>query len=359
MKAMKNLLKIGICVGVAAVAVALVWHFLTPYARKLQWSSGAPGNAATASVPLTFLPQYEDGSGQAGVALQLPEMRVVYDTPGWQPGEKGWWYACDSETCYANGWVELDGDTYHFDSDGYMSKGGWIPIGGAGYYFDERGVHRKEKDSSKMIALTFDDGPSEHTSRLLKTLEENGSCASFMMLGTSVSEYGAVCVPHMARMGCTIGNHSFDHPDMTQLSEQEAAEQLARTDELIELYNNGNGATTVRFPYGSYNQELAKATGRPCFYWDVDVNDYNFKNAKLLANAVLNEVEGGCIVLLHDTNATTVDACAELIPALIEQGYELVSLETLAAARGFTLEPGVTYFGFTDREIANGTATDK
>lgn len=361
MNSMKHFLRVVICVAVAAIAVGLIWMFAKPYARKAQWQS-SEAEKTSSSGPLTFLPQREDGSGQAGIALRLAEMTVRFDTPGWQCNDQGWWYACDADTCYANGWVEIDGESYHFDSDGYMSSGGWLPIGGKGCYFDEQGVYHREKTGANMVALTFDDGPREHTSRLLDVLEENSATASFMLMGANAETYGELCIPRMVELGCTIGNHSYNHPDMTQLKPEEAEEQLQMTDEIIAKYTGGEAPAVVRFPYGSYTKELAESTGRPCMYWDVDVYDWGFETtdeADALCNAVMKEVVGGCIVLLHDTHAPTVDACEKLIPRLIEEGYELVSLETLAAARGFSLEPGVTYFGFTDREIANGSATDK
>ena len=355
----QNFLRVVISVAATLVVAMVIWHFAKPYARRIEWREAEQVEETTSSGPITFLPQYENGSGQAGIALRLDEMKVNFDTPGWQRNSKGWWYACDTETCYANGWVDLDGQRYHFDKNGYMSAGGWVPIGGTGYYFDENGIWQREMDSSRMIALTFDDGPGPFTSQLLDILEENNATASFMMLGEMVEENGDGIIQRMVDLGCSIGNHSYDHPNMLQIDTAEAKRQFQLTDEAIAKYNNGKPASVIRFPYGNYNEELAELTGRPCYYWNLDSDDWNNYSAQGVCDTILSQVEGGSIILMHDTLEQTLEACRIAIPALVEQGWQLVNLETLTAARGYDLEGGVTYYGFTDREIANGVATDK
>ena len=84
-----------------------------------------------------------------------------------------------------------------------------------------------------MIALTFDDGPSDFTDRLLDCLEANNVKATFFLAGQEV-EYFQEPVKRMEELGCEIGNHSYDHPDLTTLSADNAASQLSRTDQLIQ-----------------------------------------------------------------------------------------------------------------------------
>jgi len=97
-----------------------------------------------------------------------------------------------------------------------------------------------------MIALTFDDGPSDFTDRLLDCLEANNVKATFFLAGQEV-EYFQEPVKRMEELGCEIGNHSYDHPDLTTLSADDAASQLSRTDQLIQDLT-GHIATVVRPP---------------------------------------------------------------------------------------------------------------
>lgn len=303
-------------------------------------------------------PEQEDGSGQAGISTLEEHMTVTKAVPGWQQSDGRWWYATDQTTCYVNGWLQLEGNQYHFDSQGYMDTG-WTPIGGQGYYFDNDGIYHPEADNSKMIALTYDDGPSQYTSQLLDVLEANQAQATFMMLGTSIENYGAETIPRMIQLGCTLGNHSYDHPDMRKLSLDQVRQQFTRTDELIAPYNNGAGASVIRFPYGEYTKDKSAATARPCFFWNIDTLDWDSQDANAIYNVVMSQVSGGDIVLLHDIYRSTVEASASFIPQLQAQGYQLVTLKDLAAAHGYRLESGVTYFSFTDTAMANDRVTDQ
>ena len=110
---------------------------------------------------------------------------VTYAVPGWQVDDTGWWYANDDGTYFTNGWQEIDGQEYYFNAEGYMQTG-WAVVGNKGCYFSEEGIYEPDKES-KMVALTFDDGPGDHTDELLDILEENNAKATFFMLGENVA----------------------------------------------------------------------------------------------------------------------------------------------------------------------------
>lgn len=289
-------------------------------------------------------PEAEDGSGNAGIK-KLAETTPPNETPGWQYSSSGWWYATDATTYYVNGWADIDGNQYHFDSNGYMATG-WKPIGGKGCYFDDQGVYQPDRNGSMMVALTFDDGPDVYTSTLLDTLEQYGAQATFFMLGSNVEKYGADVIPRMAAIGCELGNHSYAHPNMKELSLDDGLAQFQMTDDLIAQYNNGQGASVVRFPYGNSTDELLASIGRPSIMWDVDTLDWQTKNVQANISAVLDSVSPGDIILMHDIHETTVESCATIVPELINRGYELVTIHTLAAANGVDLAAGETYYGF-------------
>ena len=80
--------------------------------------------------------------------------------------------------------------------------------------------------------------------------------------------------------------------------------------------------------------------------WDVDTLDWETKNVQANISAVLNNVSPGDIILMHDIHEATVESCATIVPELINRGYELVTIHTLAAANGVDLAAGETYYGF-------------
>ena len=209
-----------------------------------------------------------------------------------------------------------------------------------------------DRPGQKLAALTFDDGPGVYTSTLLDTLEQYGAQATFFMLGSNVEKYGADVIPRMAAIGCEIqngcelGNHSYAHPNMKELSTDDGLAQFQMTDDLIAQYNNGQGATVIRFPYGNSTDELLASIGRPSIMWDVDTLDWQTKNVQANISAVLDSVSPGDIILMHDIHETTVESCATIVPELINRGYELVTIHTLAAANGVDLAAGETYYGF-------------
>ena len=353
----------AVCLAVLLVQVAMGWRLAEPVSGSggpdtEAAASGSPTPAVTQVPASVRAPEKEDGSGQAGRTL-LPQGRTpAQSVPGWQQDEKGWWYACDGQTGYQSGWQEIGGQRYHFDQEGYRDTG-WTAIGGKGYYFDENGALDPDADSSRLLALTFDDGPGPYTARLLDLLEENGARATFFMLGKQVEEYGADAIPRMRELGCIVGSHSYDHPNLKKAGAETARQQFQQTDELIARYNNGQGAQVIRFPYGEYTKELSADTGRPCIYWDVDSQDWKSKNTEAVKQEIRSNIEGGDIILMHDIYETTVEACEELIPELKAQGWQFVTVRELAAANGYELEPGVTYFGFTSYEKERGSVTDE
>ena len=356
-KAIWSCTRIAVCVIAALALVTVGWRIAAPFLGDSYGQAETGNDGQKGPIAEVQAAENEDGSGNAGIAQLAETTEVPYEAPGWQYDNTGWWYAVSDTTYYQNGFAVIDDKTYHFDSSGYLSVG-WTPIGGKGYYFDENGVYDPEKDHSMMIALTFDDGPGAHTGELLDTLKQYGAKATFFLQGVNIEQYGGEAIARMASEGHLIGNHSYDHPNMLKLSAEDAATQFQKTDDLIAQYNNGSGASVVRFPYGNKSKELEAIAARPCFMWDVDTMDWESRNVQSNIQAVLNGVEPGQIILMHDTYQATVEACKTIIPELVSRGYELVTLDTLAAASGVELQNGVTYYGFSQADIDAGNVSD-
>ena len=197
--------------------------------------------------------------------------------------------------------------------------------------------------NTKYIAITFDDGPGERTHELLDMLEKYDAHATFFMQGIHVSEY-ADDVERMKEIGCEIGNHSYDHPQLTGEADG-GASQVAKTNELLKQAC-GQPATVLIPPYGAVNDQVKAAVGMPMILWNIDTLDWKTKDTQSTIDCVLNTADDGDIVLMHDIHSSTVDAALQLIPKLIENGYQLVTVSEMAEARDIILENGKVYTDF-------------
>ncbi|MDD3279327.1 MAG: polysaccharide deacetylase family protein [Lachnospiraceae bacterium] len=346
-----NCIKVGVCVVAALGLITLGWHFAEPIMKRAEVK--IEEDKKQVAMVQAGTSYNEDGSQDAMIATLTSGQTVTSAAPGWQVDATGWWYAADEQSSYQNGWLEIEGQKYHFGADGYMDTG-WTAIAGQGYYFDDHGIQDPNKSSSKMLALTFDDGPGPNTGRILDVLEQYGARATFFMLGTSIERYGADTIPRMKALGCDLGNHSYDHTYLADKTVDIAQDQFARTDALIAQYNNGTGASVVRFPYGNFTKEQAAATNRSCWFWNSDTMDWDSPNAAAVAQNISSSVEDGALILMHDTQDITVEACLTMIPQLVNDGWQLVTVRELAQAKGYDIYPGATYYGFTDRIRSEG-----
>lgn len=286
-------------------------------------------------------------------ALQK-DTKLLYPVPGWQVNDTGWWYANEDNTYYASGWKTLNDKKYYFDEKGYM-KTGWVAIGNKGHYFSESGVYEPDK-KTKMVALTFDDGPGKYTAELLDILEANGAKATFFMLGSEIDEEGGGNIQRMQALGCELGNHSYGHPNLKTLNKDQIKEEFQKTDELIAKYV-GTGSTVARAPFGEQNGDITSLIDKPFIFWNSDTEDWKNRNAQMNVDAVFSNVVDGDIFLMHDIWPETVESCKTIIPELISQGYELVTVSELASAKGVQMQNGVTYYDFEQKtleKMANG-----
>lgn len=244
------------------------------------------------------------------------------------------------------GWMELGEDTYYFDADGIMLTGKQR-VGSTKCVFGDDGkLQSKEMkiDPDKpMMALTFDDGPGERTHEILDMLEKYDAHATFFMQGIHVSQY-ADDVERMKEIGCEIGNHSYNHPQLTGEADG-GASQVGKTNELLKQAC-GQPATVLRPPYGAVDDKVKAAVGMPMILWNIDTLDWKTKDTQSTIDSVLNTADDGDIVLMHDIHSSTVDAALQLIPKLIENGYQLVTVSEMAEARGIILENGKVYTDF-------------
>jgi peptidoglycan/xylan/chitin deacetylase (PgdA/CDA1 family) len=200
--------------------------------------------------------------------------------------------------------------------------------------------------SLPMVALTFDDGPGGETAGLLDILERHGARATFCVIGRYLDEW-ADTVKRAADMGCEIIGHSWNHSDFTHLSAQEIQKQINNTHNKIETLV-GEMPMVYRPPFGAVNTRVkaaSKEAGFAILRWSVDPRDWENRCADHVYNAIMKHVKDGSVVICHDTHPTTVKAMERVIPRLLEDGYQLVTVSELLGHWEGKLEPGVVYFG--------------
>lgn len=196
-----------------------------------------------------------------------------------------------------------------------------------------------------MLALTFDDGPSAHTDRLLDIFAEYGGHGTFFVLGDLIDNRQSTLV-RIASEGHEIGNHSWSHRQLTNLSDREITDQIMRT--RAKIYEiTGRDCLIMRPPYGAINDQVkavGKEVGVSFVNWSVDTLDWKTRNAEAVCKEILSNASDGAIILCHDLHRSTVDAMETVIPKLLEEGYQLVTVTQLMEAAGNTMKPGKLYF---------------
>lgn len=177
--------------------------------------------------------------------------------------------------------------------------------------------------AKKMVALTFDATYGDNqTARLLQVLRDNSIQATFFLSGIWPLNYPGLA-RDIAAAGHELGNHSYSHPHMTQLTLPEARDQIIRADALIRN-TTGKPSYLFRPPYGEYNQSLVNAAaelGYITVIWTIDSLDWQDPGVDVIINRVNNNIEPGAIVLLHQAATQTPDALPQIISHLRETGY--------------------------------------
>ncbi len=192
------------------------------------------------------------------------------------------------------------------------------------------------------MALTFDDGPSaKYTPQLLDGLRDRGVRATFFLVGEQVGEQ-APLVRRMAREGHQIGNHSYSHHLLEECSDGEALQELQSCDLALRSVL-GPGEYWVRPPYGSLSDTVRETWHTPVVCWSVDPKDWECRNTEQVVRHIMDHVEDGGIILLHDCYDTSVAAALQAIDQLQAQGVEFMTVEELLARKGAEAVPGKVY----------------
>ena len=193
----------------------------------------------------------------------------------------------------------------------------------------------------KCVALTFDDGPSPFDGRLLQILQDNHAKATFFLIGNKVAADPAGA-KRIADAGMEVGNHTWEHPNMTTIPTEDIAGQFARANDAITA---ATGRTPSLYrPAGGLSNATVRQTaarfGLAEILWDVIPFDWaNDSNTAATRNLLMSQIKPGSVVLFHDTYSSTVDLVYQFIPVLKANGYRLVTVSELLGPRA----PGSSY----------------
>mgnify|MGYP000864766425 CR=1 FL=1 len=192
----------------------------------------------------------------------------------------------------------------------------------------------------KVVALTFDDGPDGNTTpQTLDILAKYKIKATFFVQGKNIAGNEAI-LKRMQAEGHEVGNHSWNHPVLTQLSLEDAKKQITDTESAITSVL-GKSSKLMRPPYGAISDDIRNSLDLSFIMWDVDSLDWKSKNEASILTEIQREVKNGSIILMHDIHAETVNALPKVIDYLKGQGYDFVTVPDLLDTR---LKPHQLYY---------------
>ncbi len=193
---------------------------------------------------------------------------------------------------------------------------------------EEETFQEGQEENRPLAALTFDDGPSaEYTPRLLDGLKERNIKASFFLLGRNIPGNEEI-VERMQEEGHLIGNHTYNHVQLSAISEAEAREEILKTNNII-YEITGNYPQYMRPPFGSWKKNLELCVEMIPVFWNIDTMDWKSQDVSSILNIVFAEAEDGAIILMHDEYETSVEAALQIADHLMKEEYEFVTADRL------------------------------
>lgn len=246
-------------------------------------------------------------------------------------------YLSDDDDNYQNFAMTHDGIKFYFNPGTIADENVGI-VGIEVSYKELEGIKKDEislrsLDPSKpMVALTYDDGPGEGTSdRILDVMEKYGVVATFFEVGTNVDNVKGAdeILQREIELGCEVGQHTYSHIDMLASSESTIKTEIASANKAIKKAT-GQEPTIMRPPYGNCSDSIAKIVNLPCVNWSVDTRDWSSRNADSVCKIIKDEnTLDGKVILMHSVYDSSAQATEQIVPWLIDKGYQLVTVSEL------------------------------
>eukprot|EP00743_Colponemidia_sp_Colp-15_P013374 GILK01015514.1.p1 GENE.GILK01015514.1~~GILK01015514.1.p1 ORF type:complete len:425 (+),score=42.50 GILK01015514.1:167-1441(+) len=194
----------------------------------------------------------------------------------------------------------------------------------------------------KTVALTFDDGPAAKITReILAVLDKYNISGTFFVIGENLQDPdNLAAMKQAAKEGHLIGSHTYTHPDLSTLSEEEVASELVKTSQAI--YNAlGYTPSYMRPPYGSINpsvEGVLKSMSLTPVLWNVDSNDWDLTNTPAKIVKTVQQQYGTCsdgiVNLMHDIYESSAEQLENVIKYYLGLGAKFVRLDHCPSAPG-------------------------
>lgn len=201
-----------------------------------------------------------------------------------------------------------------------------------------------EFQNKKLLAFTFDDGPSDGpTNKLLDNLDKYNARVTFFVLGSRVNTYQKTLV-RAYEMGNLIGSHTYSHINLFKLGDYDIMKEINSTNDAIENIL-GIRPDKLRAPYGNTNEHIRNLSNMYSILWDIDTEDWRYKDAQKIKENILSHAHDGAIILLHDIYSTSVEG-ALLAMEELQNEYAFVTIDEMIELKGITLDKSKSYFNF-------------
>ena len=195
----------------------------------------------------------------------------------------------------------------------------------------------------KLIAFTFDDGPSEtNTNYLLDNLDKYDAKVTFFVLGSRVNS-NKETIKRAYLEGNAIGSHTYNHRNLNLLSDVALMDEVKKTNEAIKDII-GTSPTLLRPPYGNLTDHGKELANMSIVLWNIDPLDWKYKDKNRVANEIIEHAHDGAIVLVHDIYKSSVEGALLAMEELQKQGYAFVTINEMAQLRGIKLDTTTSYF---------------
>lgn len=204
-----------------------------------------------------------------------------------------------------------------------------------GSFFIQTNYHLKAltkvKTNKKVVAITFDDGPSSYTKEVLDLLEKYNAKASFFCVGKNVAQEPEL-LKLIIEKGHLVGNHTYSHSKDIGFSWTKTVKaEIEKTDEVIEKYG-GAKPRYYRPPFGVTNPRISRAlnkTQHEVIGWNIRSLDTFIHDESKIYNRIIRQIHPGSIILLHDTSERSVKVLERLLIYLDSNNYRSVTVEGL------------------------------
>lgn len=207
---------------------------------------------------------------------------------------------------------------------------------------DNNNSTAKDLKKTKYVALTFDDGPSEFTSKIVDLLEEYGYNATFFVLGNKLNLDYQKTLKKSITNGNEIGVHGYSHRSFTKMTKESIEEEISKTKKYVKNLI-GYEPKLVRPPYGNITKTIKNYNFGPYILWNNDTLDWKLRDAKKIYERLTSSIEDKSIILMHDTYLTTYKALEIILPYLKENNYEVTTISKIYELNSLSLESNKSY----------------